>query len=913
MSRNGAGSWDFAPDFLVLMTLKEPKPVMRPVELKDRGRYYVVTWLSDIADSAKAVKQLEVSDSAGGDGIDLSVLKGSVKDRTFDVFASAPSIKITAQSAFVENGKIIFKFAEYKDFSFSAQLSLPQKGAPVLSYTVKPKAEAYYSVGFLGAKSFNMADLDGIWQPFVWQLKKFPDASYMTPSFHCTLPATFVTYKGDTMGVFADSSEFPFDPLPVFENSTFGVVLRDYAGQARPMVFAPLLGSATSKMEPTDSFTFKLRLFAVKGDLTQAYEKAAKELFNFRDLRDNTVASANTAFDNMLDYGLSKYSRFKKVEKGFAYDTDVKGSTRNDTSVTPLAVALFADEQDIYQNISYPILEFMLSRTKPLFLMDESVKTQNPSKSLNGPCAALPELAELYSLSNGSASVLGKFAEEKYAASKPASKYFDVNEKGNWQDAITMYEASKDPKYLERAKLGADFYIENNITNYPDKFIINAFFWNKFSPPWVDLFRLYEFTGDKKYLNAAQFGARLYTMFTWMAPEVPNAKITVNKGGVAPVYPYVKKFAPNPIACPEESVDAWRVSEIGLTPEASGTMMGHRAIFMVNFAPWMLRIADASNDDYLRACARWAMVGRYANFPGYHINTARTTVFEKANYPLRDHSELSANSFHYNHVWPMMCMLIDFLVSDAETRSDGAIKFPSLFLDASAYMQSKFYPAKAGKFYGYDDAIIWMPRRLMKISDNNINYLAARGKDNFYAAFTNQSQKSVKATVRLNPAVLPFGKTYEAKVWSQNAPASPIKVDDGVFEIEVKPMGITAVAVEGLKVAPKFQDKIFNGDASDAWQKDILDIDAPKARALILNFGKEFKTAYIYLRDENPNYVKAKLYYKLNGKTKTLEDDSYPFEFTVPLPADAAEFEFILETAGKDGKTVKTQPNKLSK
>ncbi len=113
-----------------------------------------------------------------------------------------------------------------------------------------------------------------------------------------------------------------------------------------------------------------------------------------------------------------------------------------------------------------------------------------------------------------------------------------------------------------------------------------------------------------------------------------------------PVYWYLKSKGHRPMSAPEERVPAWRLSEIGLTPESSGTMSGHRAIFMANYAPWMLRIAALTGDRMLHDVARSAVVGRYRNFPGYHINTARTTIYEGADYPLRDHRDLSVNSFH---------------------------------------------------------------------------------------------------------------------------------------------------------------------------------------------------------------------------------------------------------------------------
>ncbi len=917
VSREGAGDWVFKPDFIVFTTDKDPKPVMMQIELPPASRGRIVTWLSKVKELHSSLKQLKTSESSGGDGIVDSEIKGSVKGRTSNVFSSAPSKMVSANKVEHKGNSYVFSFPEDEDFILSAVLKQKDKAsAPELTFTLKAKKDFYYSVGYVGAPACKVDETEAVWQPFYWNFKRFPELPYLTISYHCTQPGTFYVKNGNALGVYADTSEFPFMPLPTFARSTFGVALRDLSGLARPMIFAPLLGSEPSKMSEGDTYSFKMRLFAAHGDFTKVYETSAKELYNYRDMRENALASTNETLDNMIDFGLSKFGGYHKDTKGFAYDTDVKGSTRNDTSVSPLVIALVTDDEQIYRDISYPVFEFMMSRTKTLFLMDENVKTQNPSKTLNGPCANIPETQLLYTLSGGANPFLKEVTTTIYDKVR-LGKHYDVKENGTWEDAITIYECTGDPEYLERAKRGADFYIENNLTQPVSKYLHGAFFWNKFAPPFANLFRLYENTGDKKYLDAARLGARAYTMFTWMSPEVPNGDVRVNLGGVAPLYPHAAKAAPVQLQIPEEDIPAWRVSEIGLSPEASGTMTSHRAIFMANFAPWMLRVANASNDDYLKTAARWAVIGRYSNFPGYHMNTDRCSIFEKQDYPLRPHSELSANSFHYNHVWPMMMMLVDYLVSDTEGKSAGAVKFPSRFADASAYMQSKFYGDRVGTFYTYSDASLWMPRRVLKTDNVNVNYITARGKDNFYIAFTSQSHKALKSKIKLNDKLLAFdkSKTYTAKVWKQNKPVENITIKNGEFEISLDPLGIYAVAIEGLKIAPKFQDKIFNTSAADAWSVNKLDFefDGAKGVAHFFNFGKDFKTAYIYLKDPNPEYKSMKLVYKKDSKVFTLTDTDYPFEFTVPISDKDTSFEFYLEANFEDKKNTKSQPLKLNK
>ena len=391
-------------------------------------------------------------------------------------------------------------------------------------------------------------------------------------------------------------------------------------------------------------------------------------------------------------------------------------------------------------------------------------------------------------------------------------------------------------------------------------------------------------------------------MFTWMAPRIPDTELTVNPGGHVPVYSYLKNKGHTPMNSPEERVPAWRLSEIGLTPESSGTMAGHRGIFMANYAPWMLRIAALTGDALLHDVARSAVVGRYRNFPGYHINTARTTIYERADYPLRGHKELSVNSFHYNHIWPHMSILIDFLVTDAFARSRGAIDFPAHFIEGYAYLQSRFYGDRPGKFFDRDDAVLWLPRRLIKSGSVEINTLAARGRAGLYLAFTNQSQESVTTEIALNAGLLPqlTGQTFRTRVFRDG---SATALRDGRLTVTVPPMGLTAVEIEGLVVVPKFQDRLVGARATDAWRRDHVELPFGGTHAMILNFGPAATTAFIYLEADESKFKSVSLTYTIAGRRTTLTDTAYPYEFTVPVPAGTNAFDFEVQGTTPAGQT----------
>lgn len=905
-----AGTWTFRGDFVVLVSRQDPRPALRAGNL-GRASYNVLSWRNPSAPATALLKAKPRSPAQAGDGFDERILKGDTDQRTADIFSAAPLVPMRARAATRAGDAIQFTFADHPEFALGATLTVPPgESEPVLTFTLTPRSAAWFSVGYVGAPAFALSELTEIWQPFIWQEKRFPDQPYLTPAFECSLPATFARRGATTLGVAVDADEFPFDPLPVLANSRFGVALRNNAGAAQPMVFAPLPGGTESKRSAGQAFTFRLRLFAGAGDITTAYETLSRRLYGFRDYRRNAIASLNDVLDRMIDYGMSPYSRFNTEQKGCTYATDVPGAVKNVSSLNPLSLALVADDVEIFRQRAYPIVEFMLSREKFLFCLDRKQKIQSPSRLLLGPCAPVSELAALYGITHGASPVLRELAERMLGKNRTLN-LDETHVGGTWQNQLALHRETGEARLLAAARRGADDYLASRVAQPSADFSASGlFFWTSYTPKWIALFQLYELTGERRYLDAARDGARHYTMFTWMAPRIPESDITVNPAGLAPLYSYLKNKGHRPMSAPAERVPAWRLSEIGLTPESSGTMAGHRAIFMANYAPWMLRIASLTGDSLLHDVARSAIVGRYRNFPGYHINTARTTIYEQADYPLRGHEDLSVNSFHYNHIWPHMSILLDFLVSDTFARSGGRIDFPAHYIEGYAYLESKFYGDRPGKFYGRDDAMLWLPRHLVRSGSVELNTLAARGRDRLYLAFTNQSPEPVTTEITLNAELLPqlAGCTYPTRVF---ATGSATALRDGRLTVTVPPMGLTALEVEGLIVTPRFQHRLLAARATDAWSRDHVELPFGGTHAMILNFGPAATTAYVYLAADDAAFKEVSLTYTLNGRRTTLTDTDYPFEFTVPIPSEATAFDFTVQGTSPTGETKSSAPASL--
>lgn len=900
VSNKTIGEYIFSGKFILISREDDPNLQMKNFT---NYRYFSSSWETDGLPAEKMIKEKKRDSSSGGDGIDdrMSDVKGK---RTFDLFYAGKNQLIVPVAIAQDDSVIRFIYPENDEYEFKAWMECPEGGdSPVIKYSFRPGQSGYYSVGYLGAPSFEPETAEEFWQPMVWQQKRFPEQSYISLAYQCPVPATMISIKGHTIGLIVPPSQFTFDPLPTQYNNTFGVALRNREGKAQPMVFSPVLGSKGSFIKNGEVYPFEFKLFIEKAGLQETFRGKVENEYQFRDYRSNALGPLNLTIDNMIDYALSPYSQFIDSLKGCSYSTDVPGSTKNVSTIHPLEIALVTDNEQMYFKRVLPIMEYMLSRKNSLFCLDTLIKIQSPTRTMDGPCATYTELVSLYSLTNKCMPYLKDWADKKYTAESAMP----------WHVSMVAYQTLHDKKYLDRAEQGAEQYIKEKVDVLSSS-LSTEFFWSSFAPSFMSLYEMYETTGNKLYLNAARKAAYYYSMFIWFSPKIPQANIVVNQGGKAPLYWYLASKGHKQMYLPEEIVPAWRTSEIGLLPESSTTSIGHRGVFMAHHAPFMMRIAANSNDSFMRNIARSAIIGRYTNFPGYHINTARTTVYEKPDYPYKNHLELSYNSFHYNHVYPNISLLLDYLISDVYDRSDRNINFPSFFIEGYAYLMDKFYGHEPGQFYNYHDVNLWMPKSLVQTESPELNYIAGRNQDDLFLAFTNQDEENLESEVFINTNLLPLllKKEYVAEVWHENEKQDNITVIDGKFRLPVKAKGISAVVIKGISVRPKFQDKLFNN--TGLWTAGSKHIKTGNSTAMIIDMGDGLKSAFVYLRENDETVSSATLTYKnQHGDEITLSDNAYPYEFSIPLPNDAASFVFSLSIVDENNKLAVEENIKLSR
>ena len=906
ISGQNIGEHRFKPHFTILMSDKDPKRAMHWGEFNDpnlKTTYNVWTWGRDTSMTIDSDLHVE-------DGYNPETDQAYGAGRTADYFNAAPLVQVTAHEVKIENNKLQWIFPEHPAFKLSAEIELSEGDtSPKIKFNFTPTQDGWYSIGYTGTPETAVSDLTELWQPLIWNEKRMPDNSYLTDAFRCPLPATMVTQAGVTVSVVADPIELPFEyAMPRPENTHFGVILRNERGNAQPMIFAPVLGGPKSKMESNTSFSFLLHLVLYPGGCVDTYEHVARNIYGFHDYRKNTTTTLNETFENMIDYGMSKSSEFVDDLRGCNYSTDVPGAVKNVSALHPIGIAMVTDNEEIYKKRARPLIEFGLSREKFLFLSNHREANQNPSWLLKGPGYPLSELAALYQLSGRRLPYFLEYAQDLYKSR--AERALNLDKKipeHRWQNAMALYQATGIQKWLDEAKSMADDYIEKRLNNYPTTFnnIQNwrLFFWQAYTPRWAELYELYQTTNQKRYLDAAINGLRSYTRYLYLCPVIPDSEILVNHGGKAPLYRDNPERFP-PIYLPEEIVPAWQVSEIGLGAEAAPTSKGPRGILNAHYAPLMLRMAFDCHDNFLHDIARSAVIGRYTTFPGYHMNTARGTAYQKSWFPYRSHHELnSTTSMHYNHIWPFIALVLDYLVADVYYKSQGTIDFPSQYVEGYAYLQGKIYGDRPGKFYDGEAAWLWMPKGLLKAESKQLNYIAARGQNKLYLALTNQSYDTVSSWITIDKNRLSLGEN-PVRIWMQNKEVEPTQLVDGKIEISVAPAGLTVIMIEDVDINPVFQNKLGKGKALSTDSYTTLEYGG--THAFVLSMGENLGSVYIYLKATFEDLQNVKLSYKSDEEWYTLVDNAYPFEFTVDIK-DGENFTFYVEGTDNEGEVTKSE------
>ncbi|MFT3822814.1 MAG: hypothetical protein QM731_02795 [Chitinophagaceae bacterium] len=868
--------------------------------------------------------------------------KGTTQD-----ISTLGSIDLLAESYVVKNNQLIFSFKEQPAAKVSLVIKfVTDQQAPVFETGLEAKQAGQFSVGFTGMPQVDSSDLDFVYQPLTWSWKRFPSHFALTEEAYANTAAVFTNHHGYTEGLAVSLSDIPYRYAlaaqwnnagkadnkfwSVFPadgpkaNSLFGMAVRSHEGKAQPAIYAPLPGTEKAKLNAGDKFHIALVYVLHPGNWQQGTSYLLSSVFHYRSERQNATVSLNQALDNMLDFAMNDvYSGWNETLKASNYQFDVPGTVKNVSALHSLSLAMITGNDEILRRRALPMIEYVMSREKYLYsTSDTPGQAQAPSHLLKGPCVDIGELVALNELTNGYTPAFSQEANRLFGQSRQLNMNTQTGG-GSWQDYLARYRLYRNADDLQKAVEGAKQYLQEVYYRYSHNFFDSpglrdkgAGFTTDYGYRVYDLFELFEETKDTLYLNAALTGAKQFLLWTRSNPAPPVGNITVNKNGeVKGIFPGRRAsalegspFVPMDVIShvPETTVPAWQTSLNGLVPEAPNTY-AFGPVMLAHHAAWLLRLAHYTGDSLLRAAAYNAIVGRYANFPGYYFTSLHTDVYQRADYPMHPFYDVKYNAIFYNHVWPHLALLTDFLVSDFYYRSKGKINFPGTYAPGYAFLTSQVYGAKKGTVMGNNNVQLWMPTHALKSDGIAFNYLVGHNEQDVFIAFANTSDKTVTEHISLNKEVVPFdgNKLYATIEYNNNGKTKNGSIKNGMLTIILPAGGLTCIRIKGIYTAKKESITPMAGKISEnrflryAAKED----SSATTTAMIIQSNASLAVFYAYCNKTEKDWKQCSLRYRVNNSEQwsTITDTAYPFEFDLTLAAPRDVIAFEITAVRQDG------------
>lgn len=860
------------------------------------------------------------------------------------------SREMVAQSFRVKNNQFVFTFPDQQEAGVSLVVKfIPGQQAPVFELGLEAHRSGCFSLGFTGMPQVDSADVDFVYQPLTWTWKRFPSRFALTEEAYANTAAVFTNHHGYTEGLAVSLADIPYRYAlsaqwnnagkkdnkfwSVFPadgpkaNSFFGMAIRNTIGKAQPVIYAPLPGTDQAKLNRGEKRRVALVYLLYPGDWQKGADYLLSSVFHYHTERENAQVSLNTTLDNMLAFAMNdEYSGWNETLKASNYQFDVPGAVKNVSALHPLSLAVITGNDEIMQRRALPMIEYVMSREKFLYSTSDTPKqSQAPSHLLKGPCADIGELAALNTFSRGYTPAFLQEANRLFGQKRQLNMNTETGG-GSWQDYLARYRLYHQAGDLQKAIEGANQYLQQVYHHYSQSFFDSpglrdkgAGFTTDYGYRIYDLFELFLETKDNTYLQAAVTGARQLLLWTRSNPAPPAGNIVVNKNNeVKGIFPgrRVSAVEGSPFVpmdetthIPQQEIPAWQTSLNGLLPEAPNTY-AFGPVMLAHHAAWLLRLAHFSGDTLLRDAAYNAIIGRYENFPGYYFTSLHTNVYQQADYPMHPFKDVKYNAIFYNHVWPHLALLVDFLVSDFYYRSNGKIDFPGTYAPGYAFLTSQVYGANKGTVMGNNNVQLWMPSNALQSDGIAFNYIMGHNDQDVFIAFANTAKRNVTEHIRLNKNIIPWqkGRRYTVVIYDSNGKARNGSMKNGTLPVTLPAGAFSCIRIKGMypKTGKVAETTVPVKNKNRFMRFTSTEDSTATATAMIIQPNEQLAVFYLYCNKTEKEWKQCSLRYRLNDNQQwtTITDSAYPFEFDLTLGRTDDVVSFEITAVKQDGSTI---------
>ncbi|MBI4976355.1 MAG: hypothetical protein HZC28_02675 [Spirochaetes bacterium] len=826
-------------------------------------------------------------------------------------------------------------------------------GHPFVTVSVTPKADGYATVGAYAFTPMTQEECSYFLMPYYYQARRFPSTMQILPSFVATAPLSLVETKrsGKTIScaIAGNLKDEEFTWL-AYDMSFAAFAIHNEKKMVQPGIFAPVPATRKSAMRSGTPFSFSFGLYGAEKKWNEAFNDIAYDQLYLSDCRKNYNGTVYEAACNMMELLMNdKLTGWNAPHKGFV-QIENKNTVSHSSLLTMLEMYYLTGDERIYDERVLPTVEFLFSRGRQHFPTHPTEYGAHyvDKVDLDGPI-------KLY----GTSTYQG--FHEMYRGRTPVFYHDALNPDGSaklnngynsiplWSEQLYAYRLTKDKKYLDDAIAGCKKYIADfvdtpasNARNY------QAFIKVSIPPYFWALVDMYEETKDPAVLEAAKTAADVLLTTLYIHPYPFQQTYSVKRDDILktlrpspwwydskrfrlgydlsaydqsldrikPLYP-ISDFLKDTSGIREETVPAWVVSPVGLSIEQPFTIT--RA-FTVNDIPitempifpirqncevaYLMRLYGLTKEKRYWTYSRNGILGQFMNYPGYYIHLLSTTE-RTAEYPFKG-PDLS--DIYYHHIPVHLAFTIDYLITSADVRSEGAVRFPSVLQQGYVWFINRMYGHEAGTFYGETNVYLTMKKGLIALSSDACNYITAYGNDNFYVLLMNEDDKPAAMTVSLDGGLTVRDRNGTVTIITDNGKPVKMQMKNGAVNVTVSAKGVCALSFMGVRTSErkKFvtRGKPAVADKSSFMREVDIALGNRIEAVLIAHPVNDYYDAFINTDMTNGALT---LVYTAGGAEQRVTMNSFPYETTVRVQDTGVPFMYSLEKNGASGGTTRSR------
>src|SRR5699024_10674416 len=155
---------------------------------------------------------------------------------------------------------------------------------------------------------------------------------------------------------------------------------------------------------------------------------------------------------------------------------------------------------------------------------------------------------------------------------------------------------------------------------------------------------------------------------------------------------------------------------------------------------------------------------------------------------------------YYHHLPVHLSWTIDYLVSEAQLRSEGAVSFPGTRQFGYAFFDYLTYGNEPGKVMNNEDVWLWMDEDLVSLDNPQINYLTAHTNDRFFLILMNESKQYEEVEIKFNPSEISSSTGDFTSAEEITGSGEIIQINGNRGSIIMEPRGFKVVEIDVLEI-----------------------------------------------------------------------------------------------------------------